>query len=90
MTKEKIKTIIVGVLALIAAVMIAVMTFKFFKEFIPQTIFILWRLWFNYQTYIRGIVANKYLSKYRVAGVIAAILIFEAVLTFVLWLGGFY
>jgi hypothetical protein len=90
MKNLNIRTILLSVLAVIASVILIAMTYKLFKGYIPQIIFIAWRLWFNYQTYIRGIVANKYLSKYRVAGVIAAILIFEAVLTFVLWLGGFY
>lgn len=90
MKTEKLKSILVAALAIIAALMIGAMTYKFFKELIPQVIFILWRLWFNYQTYFRGIVANKYLSKWRIAGVVFAVLLFEAVLTFILWLGGFY
>ena len=87
---NKAKSIILSVLGVIATAMFAFMVWKHFNEYAPQILFVLWRIYFNYVTYFRGIKLNKMISWWKVSGVIFAVAVFETVLTIVLYWGGFY
>ncbi len=90
MNSKKIKSVLVGILGVIAIFMLVFLLYRMYLHILPQILFVTWRLWFNWQTYIRGIFYNKRISWSRVGGVVFAILIFEAVLTLIMWWGGFY